>query len=557
MAQHTFGNTKGLSPSELRRLDKLFVRTIDTSSVVTREFARELLSIAQDLNRRVGVLISREGHVEEVMVGTYNILYLPDLGRYRLGVGRIRRLRLVFSDIGRHDGPPVIPSDIMTDLEKLRLDMVVSLRSNGQSIAASYSHLVPPSSSRVTNATPSVFSSQTEHVGDIAELEFDFGRRMTELEGELASFDMGRRSTGKVRAMLVAVGTRTELEMLDSLRELRELAETAGVEVSEEILQRRAPDPKSVLGKGKLEEVVLLCLRYGIDLLIFDTELRPTQWRNITNATDLKILDRSMVILDIFAQRAQSSEGRLQVELAQLKYNLPRLAEQDSGLSRLAGGIGGRGPGETKLEISRRRTRDRITDLERRIGAVEKQRAVRRKRRQDNATPLVAIVGYTNAGKSTLFNALTQSKVLAENRLFATLDPFQRRASIERADGGRENIVISDTVGFIRDLPQELMTAFRATLEELYDAALLIHLVDVSDPSHEDKQRSVEAILGVMELTKVPTLLVGNKCDLVDHDAQRVLLEGGASYAVVVAAESGQGLAALKTVISDALAAIG
>jgi len=548
MTHKVHGNIKGLAPLALRRLNKLFSRSVDSSELVTRELAAELISIATDLNRRVGILVSREGQVEEVMVGTYDLLYLPDLGRYRLGPGRLRRLRLLFTDIGRHTDLPQIPSDIIADLEKLRLDMVVSLRSDEKRlrIPLSYGYLVPPTVER------QVYASRIESVRDLSQISFNFSQYMADLEGELTAHDLRFARTGRTRAMIVAVGTKSETFMRNSLIELRELADTAGVEVFDEIVQRRAPDPKYVLGKGKLEEVILRCLRYSIDILIFDSELRPAQWRSITNATELKVLDRSMVILDIFAQRAKSSEGRLQVELAQLKYNLPRLTEKDSGLSRLTGGIGGRGPGETKLEISRRRTRERITDLERRLKTVQKQRGVRRSRRQEAAVPLVAIVGYTNAGKSTLFNLLTNAGVLAEDRLFATLDPFQRRTSVELEFGERIPIVLSDTVGFIRDLPKELLSAFRATLEELYEATLLLHVVDISDPLHDSKRRSVEHILTNMELNNIPSILVGNKIDLIKEVSDSDSFSDDA-YDVVVSSVTSTGIDKMRQLIAKAL----
>jgi GTP-binding protein HflX len=281
-------------------------------------------------------------------------------------------------------------------------------------------------------------------------------------------------------------------------------------------------------------------------MLIFDTELKPSQWRSITNSTELKVLDRSMLILDIFAQRAQSSEGRLQVELAQLKYNLPRLADQDSGLSRLSGGIGGRGPGETKLEVGRRRIRDKIAELERRIEKVRSARDFRRTRRRENQLQLVSVVGYTNVGKSTLFNLLTGSTVTAENKLFATLDPSQRRLylppSVALEDGGvGRTVILSDTVGFIRKLPKELETAFQATLEELYEASLLVHVVDASDKDAIGKYNAVRKILTQMELADAPELVVLNKIDAADAETVEALKYELSGVAVSAAKRNGIG----------------
>jgi GTP-binding protein HflX len=314
----------------------------------------------------------------------------------------------------------------------------------------------------------------------------------------------------------------------ESLNELQELARTAGVEVLDRVMQsRRAPDPRTLVGEGKLQDILVRSMALGADLLIFDRDLTPSQLRHISDATALKILDRTQLILDIFAQRAQSADGKLQVELAQLKYLLPRLVGKDDSLSRLGGGIGGRGPGETKLEVDRRRARDRISTLESRIDRLSSDRATRRRQRNRSGVPVVSIVGYTNAGKSTLLNALTGSDVLAEDKLFATLDPTSRRLRFPR---DRE-VIVTDTVGFIRALPKDLVNAFRATLEELEEADLLLHVVDASDAHSEQQAAAVERVLATLEVKETPRLLVFNKADKAPARAQ-VLAAGAGGVAV-------------------------
>ncbi|MFW5988948.1 MAG: GTPase HflX, partial [Desulfosudaceae bacterium] len=299
---------------------------------------------------------------------------------------------------------------------------------------------------------------------------------------------------------------------------LTALAVSSGIRVVDTVRQqRRKIDPRLLMGRGKLGDLAVLALQQSVNLLIFDQELNPSQIRSLTNQVDLKVIDRTQLILDIFARRARSREGKLQVEHAQLKYLLPRLATKNTAMSRLTGGIGGRGPGETKLEITRRRVREKITQLEKSLHAVKKQRRQQKSRRQQNELPVISIIGYTNAGKSTLLNALTNSEVAAENRLFMTLDPTSRRLKFPR---DRE-VIITDTVGFIRDLPRELKVAFGATLEELESADLFIHVVDISDEHYQERIDSVKTILSELRLEETPVIYALNKQDRTDPDTAR------------------------------------
>jgi GTP-binding protein HflX len=329
------------------------------------------------------------------------------------------------------------------------------------------------------------------------------------------------RQTNRDRVILVGVTTGYLSEAEESLAELEELALSAEAVVLDKIIQRRPKiDPKTVLGRGKLDELLVRSMRLGADLIVFDTELSPAQVRALSVATDLKVIDRPQLILDIFAQRAQSREGKLQVELAQLKYLLPRLVQgQNSAFSRLAGGIGGRGPGETKLETDRRRVRDKITQLEKQVDNLSRQRQERRKHRVSKNVPIISLVGYTNAGKSTLLNTLTDSKVYAEKKMFATLDPTSRRLRLPY----EQEVIINDTVGFIRDLPETLVAAFRATLEEISDSDLLVHVVDASNPNSTAQIDSVEKILLDLKLNEIPQIIVLNKSDLLEEDALTAL----------------------------------
>jgi GTP-binding protein HflX len=398
-----------------------------------------------------------------------------------------------------------LTEDDLTDLALLRLDLIVavSVDKNGLPGLAHAAHILPlnPQGGRWQLLEPRV----------PAQLDTDFLALINSLEEEIVRRQPSRAHETKAnRAILVSVTTGPRHEAEESLEELHELALTLDLNVVDTVIQRRKrPDPRYLMGQGKMKDLILRSMQYGADMLIFDQSLNASQLRSITDMTELKVLDRTQIILDIFAQHAHSTDGKIQVELAQLKYLLPRFVTKNTAMSRLTGGIGGRGPGETKLEINRRRARDRIIHLEKQLRTSAKNRRLRRNRRQQQDLPIISIVGYTNVGKSTLLNSLTDSTVTVEDKLFATLDTASRRLRFPR----EREVIITDTVGFIRDLPPELITAFRATLEELEDADLLLHVADISSEYLEHHIAIVEKTLADLDLNGKPRLLVLNKMD--------------------------------------------
>ena len=501
------GSTTGLKSSQVKALERIYQRRLPAGEMITPELARYLTEQSRELRRQIGLIIDRSGEVKYVVLGDDREIVIPDLSGYGMGRSGLRGLRCIHTHL---KGEPLSQDDL-NDLALLRLDMMVSLAvgDDGLPGAVNYAHLIPPD--------PEGQIHLLQKASSLYALDLDFGSFIRALDAELErsrseSLDLGDT---REKAILLSVTQAPLREAEDALDELTELARTADVVVLDRIMQRsRKMNPRSLMGEGKLKEVVICALHRGATLLVFDQDLTPVQARTITAMTDLKVIDRSQLILDIFARRAHTLDGKVQVELAQLKYILPRLSGKGTEMSRLMGGIGGRGPGETKLETDRRRIRDRISRLEKQLASLSKGRLQRRQKRIKKGVPIVSIVGYTNAGKSTLLNALTQSEVFTEDLLFATLDTSTRRL---RFPEDRE-VIITDTVGFIRQLPKSLMGAFKATLEEMVDAHLLLHVVDISNPRFEEQIRAVDRILSDLDLEEIPRILVFNKIDLIPDE---------------------------------------
>jgi GTP-binding protein HflX len=466
-----------------------------------------LAECSSSIGRQVGVLVHRSGNISHVIAGDAKGIFIPELANFPRGRRVLRGLRLIHTHL-KSEG---INQDDITDLSLLRLDalLVIGLK-DGRPDTVSMAHLYScDSESSYEIEGPVPFHGMDR------EFE-DFDIFISSLEEDLKSVQSGYDVDDKrERAVLVSVSTASRYDQEDSMEELRELAESSNVVVLDTVLQRvKNINPKYLMGQGKLKDLVINAMNKGATILIFDQDLNPSQSKDISEMTELKVIDRSQLILDIFARRAHSRDGKVQVELAQLRYRLPRLTGKGTAMSKLMGGIGGRGPGEMKLEVDRRRVRERITLLEKQLKSLGRARKQRKARRVDQGLPIISIIGYTNAGKSTLLNNLTRSRTFVENKMFATLDTASRRLRFPK----ERDVIITDTVGFIRDLPKDLFEAFRATLEELEDADLLLHLVDISNPRFEQQIRSVEKILSDLKLSGKPELLVFNKADLVEKD---------------------------------------
>uniref|UniRef100_UPI00386D856C GTPase HflX n=1 Tax=Anaerovibrio slackiae TaxID=2652309 RepID=UPI00386D856C len=536
------GELKNIKKSVLESLEGLYELAVPAGQLVTREISELMLAVTAELQREVAVYINRQGKVLQVSVGDDATVDLPEI-RQRKSENRLSGVRCVHT---HPSSDTRLSAPDLSSLRSMRFDVMAAIGMKDGKIYGSMAFL----SGELTESGGYVVHGTKElPIGDLN--RYNLMQLVTAINKELGRNQLKETEKRQERAILAGVDYNASAggwSIEDSLTELKGLAETAGAQVAGKVIQRKAkPDNAFFLGRGKVDEIGMLAQNVEADLLIVDDEISPSQQRNLEMSTGLRVVDRTALILDIFAQRARSAAGKLQVELAQLRYNLPRLGGQGLVLSRQGGGIGTRGPGETKLEMDRRRIHGRIHDLEERIAKLKNQRQLHRAQRKNSRIPMAALVGYTNAGKSTLLNALAAGdEVLAEDKLFATLDPTTRLVELDE----KQELLLTDTVGFIQKLPHTLVSAFQATLEETVEADLLLHVVDASDANYELQIKAVMEVLSEIGAQDKPSVFVFNKADKLpeaERDNEYIaarMLQG--RDGVVISAKDEQGLKMLR-----------
>lgn len=523
-------NIKTYLQEQLRALYEL---SVPAAQLSTHELNRRMLDITAILGREVAVYINRQGKVAEVSVGDAGTVELPEFKSR--SERRLSGIRCIHT---HPSGDVLLSAPDISSLRRLRFDVMAAIGIQEGEIVGTMGFF--------TGETEPDGTEEIQCFGPVREKILhgvSMVRLVTAINKKLGRYRMKNTEGEEERAILAGLeGIGRGAADGESMAELARLAETAGATVAGRFTQRKErPDAAFFLGKGKIEEIGLAVQNLDADVLILDDEITPSQQRNLEQSLGIKVVDRTALILDIFAQRARSREGKLQVELAQLKYRLPRLGGQGILLSRLGGGIGTRGPGETKLEVDRRRIRNKIHDIERQIEDMRRSRKLHRSRRKESRIPMAALVGYTNAGKSTLLNALTGADAYVEDQLFATLDPTTRRLSLSHD----QEILLTDTVGFIQKLPHTLVNAFRATLEEVQEADLLIHVVDCSNREAEHQIASVIEVLKELKAETKPTLYVFNKADCLGDEKKREQFLRGRE-GIFVSARDGWNLQGLR-----------
>jgi GTP-binding protein HflX len=560
-----YGNLQGLKPSQLKQLQRLYHQRLPGDRITTPEFAQRLAAISSEIKQPLSTYINRRGQVIRVGVGTPTQTKIPPQELPRYGAERLSGIRCLATQL-KSETPK---ESALTAMAIQRLDALVVLnvtqsgferRGGGATgyVKETYlAHLIPAVEQGLQNLDDNYRTSGFEMSWSVSPplsldilTKQDFLDLVEGLEAEFQrEFIAQQVDADQDRVLIVGLMTEdiTKERFEDGLAEIARLVETAGGEVLQTMQQKRSrPHPQTVVGAGKVQEIALTVQTLGANLVVFDRDLSPAQIRNLESETGVRVVDRTEVILDIFAQRAQSRAGKLQVELAQLEYMLPRLTGRGQAMSRLGGGIGTRGPGETKLETERRAIQRRITRLQQEVNQLQAHRSRMRQRRQQYEVPSVAVVGYTNAGKSTLLNTLTNAEVYTADQLFATLDPTTRRLPIvDAVTGDTTSILLTDTVGFIHELPPPLVDSFRATLEEVTEADALLHVVDLSHSAWQNHIRSVMTILADMPVTPGPILVAFNKIDQVDSDTL-VLAQEEFPQGVFISASDRLGLETLR-----------
>ena len=529
------GDLANIKTYVLEKLKALYELKVPIGQISTRELNEEMLAITEDTEREVAVYLNRQGKVVQVSLGDTATVDLPEFKQKTRSDLRLSGIRCIHT---HPSGDVRLSSPDLSSLRRLRFDCMAAIGRKDGRIIGCLAFFAGEMSEDGTQLLTQYGPAEDKVLAQI-----NMNMLVTVVNKKLAAQSTKSTEDEVERAILAGVerpGSSWPIE--ESMAELERLADTAGAKVVATFTQRKEkPDAAFFLGKGKVNELAMEIQNLEATLLILDDELTPSQQHNLERMLGVKVIDRTALILDIFAQRANSREGKLQVELAQLRYNLPRLSGQGLALSRLGGGIGTRGPGETKLEVDRRRIYSKIHDIEEQIDGMKKSRTLHRKRRKESQIPLVALVGYTNAGKSTLLNKLTGSEVFAEDKLFATLDPTTRHLELPE----KQEILLTDTVGFIQKLPHTLVKAFRATLEEVQEADLLLHVVDCSNENLEAQIEAVVAVLKELEADNKPVLYVFNKADQLDNPHIREQLLHGRD-GVFISAMTGENLDALQ-----------
>ena len=542
------GKTDGLKNNILAELMQLYDLKVPPWQLVSPEIAVRMAKITTAVNREVNIFLDRKGNVLSVSIGDSNTVSLPELPGRR-GAGRLSGIRCIHTHPG---GNPQLSGIDHSALRIHKYDLMAAIGVNDEKPEESVLNFA------IITGKDSYgqYTVQEYGVLQLDALENIFLPNIISSAEKLLSLTddtMGTAAQRPEQTMLVSLeyGKQDRLwTSEDSLEELRQLAETAGAEVKANFLLKRAkPVPGYFICRGKVRDLALFAQQEDIDLCIFDEELSPAQQRNLEQALGIKVLDRTALILDIFAQRAQTNEGKLQVELAQLQYTLPRIMGQGLSLSRLGGGIGTRGPGETKLETDRRMIRDRIAYIKGCIDKVQNVRKLHRAKRNKNQVPSVSLVGYTNAGKSTLLNALTNADVYAQDQLFATLDPTTRQLALP----DKRQAILTDTVGFIQRLPHQLIAAVKSTLEETLDADLLVHVIDVSHPLYKEQSEAVYRVLQEVGAEDKPVFSVFNKIDKLPEDSGLLTQLKEIPESICISAKKKIGLEELLEIIAEHL----